>query len=58
MLGLMLVKKPALFSDPTPLSATVDCRGHGRSLVVSDVNEAVVALRLVLQLERVPCLPQ
>jgi hypothetical protein len=23
-----------------------------------DVNEAVIALRLVLQLERVPCLPQ
>jgi hypothetical protein len=24
----------------------------------NDVNEAVIALRLVLQLERVPCLPQ
>jgi len=23
-----------------------------------DINEAVIALRLVLQLERVPCLPQ
>jgi hypothetical protein len=24
----------------------------------SDINDAVIALRLVLQLERVPCLPQ
>jgi hypothetical protein len=24
----------------------------------ADINEAVIALRLVLQLERVPCLPQ
>jgi hypothetical protein len=25
---------------------------------VGDINDAVIALRLVLQLERVPCLPQ
>ncbi len=27
-------------------------------LCVGNINEAVIAFRLVLQLERVPCLPQ
>jgi hypothetical protein len=35
-------------------NATLPKRLH----LAGDVNEAVIALRLVLQLERVPCLPQ
>jgi hypothetical protein len=31
---------------------------HVLELWVGDINDAVIALRLVLQLERVPCLPQ
>jgi len=55
MTALMSASRPSLLAVAGALSTRIGIRTHRRMDIDFD---AVIALRLVLQFERVPCLPQ